>query len=180
LTDESGAPIPDAVLTLTATAQRPSSSTRLLGQVTTNAQGGFRYPVPAGSSRRLNVDYRAFALDTAPSATASLVLSTRAGVTLHVRPRRVAQRGRIEFIGSLRGGLGRAGTQVVIYALGSRSRDRIPVATVRANTRGRFRFRYRFSHSASGTTYRFRATMHSQRGYPYATGHSRTVTVRIR
>jgi hypothetical protein len=29
-------------------------------------------------------------------------------------------------------------------------------------------------------TYRFQATMHSQRSYPYATGNSRPATVRIR
>jgi len=68
---------------------------------------------------------------------------------------------------------------VVIYALGGR-RARIPVTTVRANAKGRFRYRYRFSNSSPGVTYRFQATMHSQRSYPYATGNSRPATVRIR
>jgi hypothetical protein len=79
----------------------------------------------------------------------------------------------------LRGGPGREGTQVVIYALGG-PRERIPVATVRSNARGRFRYRYRFRNSSPGTTYRFVATMHAQRSYPYATGSSNLATVRIR
>ncbi len=68
---------------------------------------------------------------------------------------------------------------MVIYALGG-ARSRIPVATVRADSRGRFRYRYRFTNSSPGTTYRFRATMHAQRAYPYATGSSTVVRVRIR
>jgi hypothetical protein len=83
-------------------------------------------------------------------------LSVGAGVTLSVTPRRVSSRGTIRFNGRLRGGPGRAGTQVVIYALGG-ARERIPVATVRASVEGKFRYRY-----------------------PYATGSSGTATVRIR
>jgi hypothetical protein len=179
LTDESGAPISDAVLDLTATAARPGASIRALGQIATDRDGRFRFLPRSGSSRRLTIGYRAFHLDEAPSATATLGLQVRAGLTLSVRPRRVSSRGTIRFDGRLRGGPGRAGTQVVIDALGGR-RDRIPVATVRANAKGRFHYRYRFRNSAPGVTYRFQATMHAQRSYPYATGSSRTATVRIR
>ena len=179
LVDEAGAPINDAVLDVSAVAARPGASTRSLGQVATDVAGRFRYLPRAGSSRKLTIGYRAFHLDTAPSATATLNLSVRAGVALNVRPRRVSSRGRIAFSGRLRGGPGRAGTQVVIYALGG-ARSRIPVATVRANAKGQFHYRYRFRNSAPGVTYRFRAVMHSQASYPYATGNSRDVTVRIR
>jgi hypothetical protein len=179
LVDESGAPISDAVLDISATASRPGSSTRSLGQVATDAAGSFRYLPRSGSSRKVTIGYRAFHLDTAASAIATLNVSVRAGVTLSVRPRRASSRGRITFSGRLRGGPGRAGTQVVIYALGG-ARSRIPVTTVRANAKGRFHYRYRFRNSAPGVTYRFQATMHSQSSYPYATGNSRPVTVRIR
>jgi hypothetical protein len=168
------------VLDLTATATRPGSRTRTLGQVATDADGRFRYLPRAGSSRSVTIGYRAFHLETAPSATATVALRVRAGVMLSVRPRRVSPTGRIEFTGRLKGGPRRAGTQVVIYAVGTRSRDRIPVATIRANSKGRFRYRYRFRNGSPGVSYRFRATLHQQRSYPYATGSSRTVTVRIR
>ena len=179
LVDENGTPVSDAVLEIVATAARPGASTRAIGQIATDAHGRFRFLPSSGTSRKLTVQYRAFHLDDAPSAAATLTLSVRAGVTLSVTPRRVSSRGTIRFSGRLRGGPGRAGTQVVLYALGGR-RARIPVATVRANAKGRFHYRYRFSNSAPGVTYRFRATMHSQRSYPYATGNSRPATVRIR
>ena len=149
-------------------------------QVVTNPDGTFRFSLEG--ARRA-----ASRLATAPTRStiahshgdAGLALQVRAGLTLSVTPRRVFPHGTIRFKGRLRGGPGRAGTQVVIYALGGK-RDRIPVATVRANAKGRFHYRYRFRNSAPGVTYRFQATMHPQRGYPYATGSSGTATVRIR
>jgi hypothetical protein len=179
LVDENATPVSDAVLDIVSAAARPGASTRTIGQIATDANGRFRFLPRSGTSRKLTVRYRAFHLDDAPSAAATLTLSVRAGVTLSVTPRRVSSRGTIRFSGRLRGGPGRAGTQVVIYALGGR-RTRIPVTTVRANAMGRFRYRYRFSNSSPGVTYRFQATMHSQRSYPYATGNSRPATVRIR
>ena len=179
LTTAEGAPIVGAALDVSATTGRPGSRARIIGQVVTDGNGAFTFTPKAGSSRRITVSYRAYTLDAAASAVSDVVLQARAGVRLAVSPKRVGARGSIRFRGRLLGGPGRAGTQVVIYALGG-SRSRIPVATVRADTRGRFRYRYRFTNSSPGATYRFRATMHSQRSYPYATGSSRRVTVRIR
>ena len=51
--------------------------------------------------------------------------------------------------------------------------------TVRAK-HGRFKGSYRFVRATSGTSLRFRATVRQQTGYPWATGRSRPVTVRIR
>lgn len=180
LTDESGAPVSGAVLDLTTAALRRGSRTRVLGQVSTDSDGRFRYVLRPGSSRSVTVGYRAFHLDKAPSATATVKLHVRAGISLTVRPKRVSPTGTVKFSGRLIGGPGRAGTQVVIYAVGGRKRDRIPVTTVRANARGQFSYRYRFRNSTSGTTYRFRATLHAQAGYPYATASSRVAALRIK
>jgi hypothetical protein len=174
-----GAPIVGAALDVSATTGRPGSRARVIGQVVTDGNGAFSYTPKAASSRRISISYRAYTLDAAASAVSDVVLQTRAGLAVSVSPRRVGARGTIRFRGRLRGGPGRAGTQVVIYALGG-ARSRIPVATVRADARGRFGYRYRFSNSSPGATYRFRAILHSQRSYPYATGSSRAVTVRIR
>jgi hypothetical protein len=179
LTDERGAPIAGAKLDLTNTAARSGARARPIGQIATDSKGRFRYLPRAGTSREILVSYRAFALDDSPSASAAVTVQVRAGVTLKVAPRRVSAHGTIRFSGRLRGGQGRTGTQVVIYALGG-PRERIPVTTVRANAKGRFHYRYRFRNSSPGTTYRFLATMHLQRSYPYATGSSRTVKVTIR
>jgi hypothetical protein len=180
LLDEHGAPIAGAVLEVNATTDRPAGATRSLGQVITAADGTYHVLPRAGSSRAISVSYRAFGLDASATTSAKLKLQVRAGVSLSVSPRRVSARGTIRFAGRLQSVPGREGTQVVIYAVGSRSRDRIPVTTVRANAAGKFRYRYRFRNSTSGTMYRFRATLHSQANYPFATGSSPVVTVRIR
>ncbi len=179
LTNEHGVGIGGASLDVAATTGRPGSRARVIGQVVTAADGAFSYMPRAGSSRRISVNYRAYTLDPSASAMSEVVMQTRAGLSFSVAPKRVSPRGTIRFKGRLRGGPGREGTQVVVYALGGR-RARIPVATVRADSTGRFRYRYRFQNSSPGTTYRFRATMHAQRAYPYATGSSRSVTVRIK
>src|SRR6201999_3501636 len=121
----------------------------------TDSAGRFRYLPRAGTSRQMIVSYRAFALDASPSVRATLSVQVRAGVTLNVTPRRVSPHGSIRFSGRLRGPQGRTGTQVVIYAIGERGRDRIPVAEVRVGANGRFHYHYRFTNSASGITYRF-------------------------
>ncbi len=126
------------------------------------------------------MSYQPFSLDLVPTDEIVGRMSVSAGLALAINPRSVKARGRIEFRGRLRGAPGQAGTQVVIYAVGNRTRDRIPVATVRADATGRFAYRYRFQRSAPGTRYRFVATMQAQRSYPYASGSSPSVTVRIR
>ncbi len=55
----------------------------------------------------------------------------------------------------------------------------MPVATLRTDKRGRFRFSYRFLRSFAPFTYRFRARLIRQASYPYASGSSRIVIVRI-
>jgi hypothetical protein len=98
---------------------------------------------------------------------------------LTVNPARVKNRGRIVFRGRLIGGPGKGGAQVTIEAVGRNVRQRVPVATLRTDKRGRFRFSYRFLRSFAPFTYRFRARLIRQASYPYASGSSRIVTVKI-
>ena len=146
LVDEAGAPISDAVSTSRRRRRGPEHRRASLGQVATDAAGRFRYLPRSGSSRKLTVSYRAFHLDygavgyrhadaeCASGGHAECPSSARDCAREHPVQRQVARR------------TGRAGTQVVIYALGG-ARCRIPVATVRANAKGRFHYRYRFQNA---------------------------------
>jgi hypothetical protein len=53
-----------------------------------------------------------------------------------------------------------------------------PLATTRSGKGGRFSRRYTFVR-ASGRTFRFRARLPREGAYPYSTGNSRTVRVRV-
>ena len=178
LVDENGTPIG----TPCSTSSRPRHDLEprpaSIGQIATE-RGPLPVPAEIRDIEEAHGQYRAFHLDDAPSAAATLTLSVRAGVTLSVTPRRVSSRGPFGSVGGCAAGPGapaRRWSSTRWVGGGAR----IPVATVRANAKGRFRYRYRFSNSSPGVTYRFQATMHSQRSYPYATGNSRPATVRIR
>jgi hypothetical protein len=179
LTTADAKPIAHASIDVTSTARRQGARTRRLAPVETDARGRFRFTARAGSSRQLQFGYRAFTLDDAPVATADVLLNVRAGVRLRVRPSRISPRGRIAFTGRLLGGPGRRDTQVGLFAVARRGRDRVPVATLRADRRGRFHFSYRFRRTFAPFTYYFQAVVPRQNGYPYATGKSRRVSVRI-
>jgi hypothetical protein len=175
----SGAPISGAVVRIQALTALRGARWRDAGSVTTDAQGRFRYVAGAGPSRSLRLTYHAFSLDPEPAATAGVDLRVRAGLAFSVRPRRVTSRGLITFRGGLLGGPGRAGNQVALYAVARRGRDRVPVAVVRTDRRGRFRFAYRFRRTFAPFTYRFRAKLPTQPGYPYVGTWSPTMTVRV-
>jgi hypothetical protein len=109
-----------------------------------------------------------------------VTLGVRAGVSLSADKQRIRTGRRITFRGRLRGGPGQRGATVLLYAVFPRApRPRIPVEALRTDAKGRFRFTYRFRTTPRATTYRFRAVVGSQGGYPYAAGSSRTLQVRV-
>jgi hypothetical protein len=175
----SGAPISDAVVRVQAMTAVRGARWRDMGSVTTQRNGGFRYVALPGPSRSVRFTYYAFSLDPEPAAAAEIELRVRAGLSFSVSPRQVGTHGRISFRGRLLGGPGRAGNQVTIYAVARRGSDRVPVAVLRTDRRGRFRFSYRFRRTFAPFTYRFRAKLPTQVGYPYAGAWSRPVAVRV-
>jgi hypothetical protein len=179
LTNAAGDEIVGATLSIESRVARPGSDWRLAGTVRTERRGRFAIRPTIGPTRSLRIAYRAQTLDDEPSAVAEARLQVRAGVRLTVRPKRVTSRGRIVFSGALRGGPGRPDTQIAIYAVGRRGRERVPVTILRADRRGHFRFAYRFRRSFAPFTYHFQAVVRRQQGYPYVTGSSPTVAVRI-
>lgn len=179
LSDRDGRPVVGAAIDVLSRIRRPGSRFRLSGAVLTDASGEFAYRVPAGPSRIVRLAYRAFLQDVDYTVTTELRFGVRAGVSFRVAPRRVRNGGRVRFRGELQGGPGRRGTSVQIYAVGGRSRRDIPVETVRADRRGRFHYRYRFRSTFRPTRYAFLARVIRQGAYPYASGSSPAVAVRV-
>jgi hypothetical protein len=179
VTDAGGDPIARARLDVTGQARRRGAPLRREGTVTTDAQGRFRFRARRGPSRILRVGYRAFTLDPAPSAVASVTLNVRAGIRLNVTPSRITSRGTIRFRGRLLGGPGRERVQVTLYAVGRVGRQRVPVSVLRTDRKGRFRFSYQFQRTFAPFTYRFQARVERQPTYPYAAAGSNRVVVRV-
>jgi len=131
------------------------------------------------SSRTLVLRYRSHVNDTVAVADRTLRLKVRAGIKLAVRPH-VAARGRaVRLSGRLVGRpLPREGKVVELQAR-SAGEKWITFRTIRASRRGRFATRYTFRRGGPAL-YRMRARVRAADDYPYATGASHPVRVRVR
>jgi hypothetical protein len=176
-----GAPIANAAIDVVSRTTAVNS--RELGKRNgprTRNDGSWYLVLPRGaSSRDVSFRYRSHVNDTIPSASATVRLRVRAGLSLVIHPR-IARRGqRIRFDGRLLGGpLPRGGKQIVLMARASRGAW-VRFNVVRTGRQGRFRATYRFQQSGAAR-YRFRALSLAEAAYPYLAGGSNVVVVRKR
>lgn len=157
----------------------PRAAERLVATARTADDGSFSLKVRTrGASRTLRFRYRSHLNDQLEAASARLALRVKAAVRLSIRPRSVRNRESVTFRGRLRGRpFPRSGKLVemqVRFPSGWRT-----FATVRTRRSGTFRYRYRFLRTTQPTTYRFRVRVRREAGYPYATGVSRVLRVRV-
>ena len=179
LTTADGTPITGAVIRVATRVLIGDRGFRELPPVSTGPSGGYAYRAPRGPSRQVRLTYTPFAEDAQPAITKLVRLKTRAGVTMRAGRRFVRPGGRVAFRGRLKGG--RRPKRGVLVSLQGYQRGFgwRTFKTVREH-KGRFTGAYRFVRATSGTRLRFRATVREQATYPWATGRSRPVTVRIR
>jgi hypothetical protein len=102
-------------------------------------------------------------------------LDVRAGVTLRIRPRHPRAGRTIRLRGRLRAAPATGLGKVITLQARERGRWRDFKSARRG---GRFDTRYRFSSGARGT-FPIRAVARADAAYPYATGRSRAVRVRV-
>jgi hypothetical protein len=148
----------------------------VLGKVTTNAQGGFRFVIPRGPSR--TVRYRYAGTDTHRPAASDLTTKVAAAARLRVDRVRVPNGRPVRFTGRLLGTpIPKTGKIVALQAkVGRKWRT---FATPRANRRGVFEHRYRFTATTGLRRYVFRAVVAREGAYPYERGVSRPVRVTV-
>ena len=142
----------------------------------TDAAGRVEVRLPAGPSRKLRMAFAGDALLLPASGTAAVRTSARA--RLVAKPRAVRAGGSVRFSGRLRGGhVPRAGKLVELQArVGAGWRT---FATVRSDRRGRLRHTHRFATVSSGRTYWIRLRIRREPSYPFETGSSPAVAVRV-
>jgi hypothetical protein len=178
LRDAASRPIGDARIQLRARQLRTGARFQSAGEVRTGADGRARLVLPRGTSREVRFEYRTRVDDPSPALRARVRLGVRPRATLRVRPRRVGFGGTIRLSGRVRSRpRPRPGKLVILQAF-DRGRWR-PLATARSGKGGRFGTRYRFTRTFRPRTYRFRARLPREAAYPYSTGNSRTVRVRV-
>jgi hypothetical protein len=154
-----------------ATPERPVEVVR------TGSDGRFHYVTVADSSRTLRFLHAA--TPTVLPAGAEVSLTVPAATTARVRPRRLRNGRSVTFSGRLRGRPVPPSGKLVELQV------RFPTGwqtfrTIRTDADGNWAARYRFTRTRGSVRYRFRARMPREAGYPFDTGVSRSVSVRVR
>jgi hypothetical protein len=169
----SGAPLPRALLCVATRDEREGARTRRVQWIRTDAEGRFRYRLARGPSRRVY-----FVRRTGTGANvASLVVHVRAPVRLATSRRRLRTGQRVVFRGRLGKPFPR--TSVLVELQARRETGWQTFATTRSRHGGAFAVGYQFTRTTGVHTYKFRALVRQQSGYPFATGASRAVGVRV-
>ena len=139
------------------------------------SDGRYVVRLPAGASRTIKVE--AWAPGATALACTAFRAKTRAGVTLRAT-RRVRPGGRVRFRGRLLGRpIPRRGKLVELQAFDA-GRWRT-FAQPRARRSGRYKSVYELRRTFGPRTFRFRARVRRENGYPYELGYSRAVRVRV-
>jgi hypothetical protein len=167
-----GQPIEAA--TVEAIEKRSDGTTVPLGLATTTSKGTFGYVLRAtrnrdvvfryGGSRRIGAATAAFRLRVPAASSIEADRTTLRNGEAVVFSGRVASRP-----------LPRSGKLIEMQAY-FRGRWRT-FSTFRAGPRGEWKFRYQFGATLGRVTYRFRARLPSEGGYPFVTGNSRVAKV---
>ena len=174
LTDSSGEGIAGARLCVSERTMLPGWGPWPTGPVWTGSGGRFEYRVQPGPSREIAFGYR-FDRERI-GATASF--HSRAVPTLGLSRRRVRNGRAIGLFGTLPGPEA-AGRVVVFQARGPGRRRWHTFRRAETDDGGRFAARYRFRRTTESTTYRIRAVVPAQAGYPYLEGVSERRRVRV-
>lgn len=180
LVNDAGQPISGARVQLLTRDLRSGASVVARNAFTTDGDGRFNTTVTASASRQLHFAWLARANDVRFGANGYLTLQARATGRLSVSTKRPRVGRTVTITGKL-AGVSRGGVPVLVQgrAAGSRRYDTFADATTSSN--GRFRVRYRFRNAASrGRSFVFRARIRTAPRFPYETGYTKTVTVRVR
>jgi hypothetical protein len=141
-----------------------------------NATGHYKVRIPRGPTRVLRLQAVAPGASALVCATARV--RTRAGVRLKASER-VRPAGRVRFRGRLLGKpIPRRGKLIELQAFDG-GRWRV-FASPRTGRKGHFKTSYRLRRTFAPRTFRFRARVRKESGYPYELGYSRSVKVRVR
>jgi hypothetical protein len=112
-------------------------------------------------------------------AVGSVTRRARARLTLRVAPHRVGANRRVHFSGRLLGGsIPRGGKLLVVEGRRSRREPWLQFDVIRTGAKGRFHASYRFKFFGPGH-WQIRVVSEAEADYPFATGWSRVVRVRV-
>jgi hypothetical protein len=180
LVNANGQPITGAAVTMLTRDLRQGAELIPRGTLTTDADGRFSVTVSATASRLIQFAWKSHANDVRFGANAYLTLQARASSSLSVSSRAPRVGRSITVSGRLQG-VSRGRVPVVVQGRAKGAGRYDTFADTTTSSSGRFKVRYTFRSAGSrGRSFVFRARIRPASRYPYETGYSRTVTVRVR
>jgi hypothetical protein len=174
LTSNAGEPVPGATICVQAQVQEAGTEPQTVATATTDANGSFSYEVPPGPDRRLLLGYRHDSFQVGKT----LEVNSHAKPTIELGRGRIRHGGKIKITGSLPG-IDAAGRVVVLQASSLHGTRWLTFRKATTGPKGGFRSSYRFGDTSSTTTYRMRAVVPRQSGYPYEPGHSTPARIKV-
>jgi hypothetical protein len=145
--------------------------------VRTDRRGRYGYVASATSSGVLRFAYPGTGLILPVQDEVSLLVPARSAIA--VSRRRALNGQRVHFRGRLRALPPPPGGKLVELQVRLRRRWQT-FRTARTDGRGRWRVQYRFTGTRGVQRYRFRARLPAEAGYPFETGVSKSIAVRVR
>jgi len=180
LLNAQGTPITNAKVQLLTRDLREGANLVARKTLTTNSNGEFRTTVAATASRLLHFAWLAREHDVRFAANGYLTLKARAHGRLRTSTRR-PRVGRSFTISGKLSGVSRGDVPVIVQGRARGAKRYSTFADTTTSRNGRFKVRYRFRDRGSrGRTFVFRARIRTGPRFPYETGYTRTVTVRVR
>jgi len=130
-----------------------------------------------GGTRRMALVYFPYSDANGHGATPPRPLAVRAATTIQLDQAGYRNGDTARFFGHIVSGP--VLTNKLVYLQALVRRQWRTFATTRADSVGRWRLRYRFSATRRLITYRFRAVVPAEQGFPWSTGHSRVMRVTV-
>ncbi len=178
LTMPGGNPLPGAVVEVSERIDLPGQDYRPVGRVGTSDTGRFTFRVGVGPRRVLR--FRYVGTPTIRPTTGEVELRVRARSSFRVSRASVVNGEDVVFRGRLKGGPLPATSKLVQLQAYTRAGWRT-FANPRAHPQtGLWSYRYRFAATRGRVVYRIRARVPREGSYPYDTGGSKPLRVRVR
>jgi hypothetical protein len=148
-----------------------------VGGVRTGPDGSYGYTAGGSATRTLRFVFAGSPL-ILPAET-KVRLRVPAASTMTVNRRRVVNGQGVMFSGTVRSVPLPPGGKLILLEV-RLSGGWQTFRTVRSDVTGRWRMPYRFDRTVGVQWYRFRAKLPREAGYPFATGASKSIRVRVR
>jgi hypothetical protein len=172
-------PIVGAKLEVHQTPQLMGSAAQSLGQVVTDAKGRFSYALPAGVSRTIRFGYKHILEASTYSQTTEVNVQVTPKVTMKADRKSLRNKHAVTFKGKITGAPAGVRKIVEFQALDGK-KWRTFASTRVAKKGGTFKYRYRFTRTTRPTNYQFRAIVRAEKGWPFASGQTKPIKVKVR